>query len=753
MMRSALFMVTAAVAIVVYLGLAIYVVTRNPRRPISWVFGAFCLTVASYYLSGLFLFPGSNPPSPVTPLPLRLKWTTGSFSPALYLHLTSFCFPAVRLWQRARFLALLLAYLSSAVLAWAALFTDLLVAAPLFRSSPYIIGAIPGPLMYVFLGLFGLEVTGGIAGLVAGWRTTHSPSLRRQILYLLIPSMLALLSGVANWIIVLTLGTDQIPYELGDSLLILAAFFFAGAVLRYGAFAGRPLARRDLFYGVLGAAAGLAALYLALALDQHLMAHTPFPYPLTTGILTIVIAVSFPAASRWVTLWLDRIFFRTEGQQQVMTRHLVRALAETPGQDGLQAEVLGAFCAALIVRDGYIALSEPGVPPETLVVCAVQGKLAVRLGEQVRRPSVFGPGPQLIASLLFQEPTESGWRDIALLCPIAVDGDREGLLALGEKYDKSPFTAQDLAFCAELAKGVVSTRQMAHLHKRRDSSLEVDHLHDQTLRQLESAMIGLARQGLIAREQRAAPPSSTPLEIRLLGSLQIIHHGQPVSEAAWGTEKAKAMLAYLLWRSPSGVTREELATALWPGRTVQETADVFHVTLHRLRRVLEPELRRCRNSCYILYDGGRYRFEAGAACWLDVTAFRALAGRNEPEALHEAVALYRGSYLEDVAWALPPEAEWERRVMERLYVDALRRLAAYAEGREAAYYLEKLLVVEPADEIAQSALVTGYLVNGRRDLARRQIVRWRAALSELDIDPPSEIELMWRRIESGALAG
>jgi DNA-binding SARP family transcriptional activator len=747
MTRSALFMVTAAVAIAVYLGLAIYVVTRNPRRSISWVFGAFCLTVASFYLNSLFLFPGSTPLSPVTSFPLRLKWATGSFSPVFYLHLASFYFPTVGLWRRARFWALLLAYLSGAVLAWAALFTDLLVAAPLLRSSPYIIGAIPGPLMYVFLGLFGLEVTAGIAGLVAGYRATHSPSLRRQILYLLIPSALALLSGVANWIIVLTLSTDQIPFELGDILLILAAFFFAGAVLRYGAFAGRPIARRDLFYWVLAAAAGLSALYLALVLDQQLMAHTPFPYPLAMGIMAIVIAVSFPVASRWAALWLDRVFFRVEGQQRAMVRRVAQTLAETPDPNELQADVLGAFCAALTVRGGYIALSETDAPSETLVVCAVQGNLPVRLGERVRRPPVHSAGPQLMASLLFQEPTESGWRDIALLCPIAVDGDREGLLALGEKQDRSPFTAQDLAFCAELAKGLATTRQMAHLREKRNGSPEMAYLHDQTLRQLESTAIGFVRQGLTAREQRAAPPSNAPLEIRLLGSLQVIRYGQPVPEAAWGTEKAKAMLAYLLWKSPAGVTREELAAALWPSRTIQEAADVFHVTLHRLRRVLEPELRRCRDSCYILYEGGRYRFEAGAACWLDVTAFRALAGRNEPEALREAVALCRGSYLEDVAWALPPEAEWERRVMERLYVDALRRLAAQVKGQEAVLYLEKLLTVEPADETAQRALVTEYLASGRRDLGRRQVVRWREALAELDTEPSLEVAVLWQRVE------
>ncbi len=41
MAHAAWFMVTASMAIAVFLGLAIHIVTHNPRRPIRWVFGAF----------------------------------------------------------------------------------------------------------------------------------------------------------------------------------------------------------------------------------------------------------------------------------------------------------------------------------------------------------------------------------------------------------------------------------------------------------------------------------------------------------------------------------------------------------------------------------------------------------------------------------------------------------------------------------------------------------------------------------------
>ncbi len=91
MARATCFMVTASIEIAIFLGLAIiYVITRNRHQSISWVFGAFCFTVANHYLSSLFLFPEPRPPPPVTPFPLRWKWATGSFSSTFYLHLVSF---------------------------------------------------------------------------------------------------------------------------------------------------------------------------------------------------------------------------------------------------------------------------------------------------------------------------------------------------------------------------------------------------------------------------------------------------------------------------------------------------------------------------------------------------------------------------------------------------------------------------------------------------------------------------------------
>jgi hypothetical protein len=76
MTREALHMATASVAIVTFWSLAIYVVTRNPRRSISGVFAGFSLAAANHHLTGLFLYPGPGDYASVTPFPLRWKWVT-----------------------------------------------------------------------------------------------------------------------------------------------------------------------------------------------------------------------------------------------------------------------------------------------------------------------------------------------------------------------------------------------------------------------------------------------------------------------------------------------------------------------------------------------------------------------------------------------------------------------------------------------------------------------------------------------------
>jgi hypothetical protein len=87
--------------------------------------------------------------------------------------LASFYFPPA--WRRYRSGTLRLAYLVSAALASAALFTGLVVAGPLYRPPPHIIGPLPGPLMPFCTAFFALEV---IARTESNPASLSTPQLR-----------------------------------------------------------------------------------------------------------------------------------------------------------------------------------------------------------------------------------------------------------------------------------------------------------------------------------------------------------------------------------------------------------------------------------------------------------------------------------------------------------------------------------------------------------------------------------------------
>jgi DNA-binding SARP family transcriptional activator len=330
-----------------------------------------------------------------------------------------------------------------------------------------------------------------------------------------------------------------------------------------------------------------------------------------------------------------------------------------------------------------------------------------------------------------------------LFCPITLDRDIDGVLALGEKRDRTPFNLSELVLCAELVKQLDVVGRMRRLRTPHNDCLEAAHLQAQTLQQIGEKVMTSTHTTLSVGKN-----ATTPIEIRVLGPLQITRQGQLIAEAAWGSEKAKGLLAYLLWKSPTGVTREELSEALWPGRSTHETANVFHVTLHRLRRVLQAETDYAPSLNYILHDRRRYRFNTDAPHWLDLTEFQTLLECDDLTSMKGAVNLYRGAYLEDMAWALPVEVEAKRCRLEQLYADTLRCLAAQVNNQEAMLYLEKLLAVEPADEIAHRALVLGYLARGRGDLARRQVGCWQQALAEFGLEPSPETRTIWHRVKN-----
>lgn len=739
-------MLATSLTILLFIGLATYVISLNPRHSISWIFSTLCLTIAGNYLSSLFMVSEGADQAGVLPLALRLKWVFTTLSPTLFLHLLFYYFPPY--WQSYKAWILSPAYFCSLFFALLIFGTGLIIAGPVYRPVPHIAGPLPGPLMPALAGFFLGQIILGSWGLIVSYRLTPSHLLRHQIFYLLIPTSLIIAGSTLHWLDLLTRDTVPIPHELPDLLLIVAAVLYARTVVRYGSFIGQPLGNRTLFYSVLAVIFGLLALYIADQLDHFLMSHMFLPYPVVTGILVIILVAGYPAISRWITKRFDGWLFKSAKQQQEYIRYLAEALSQTPSTEQLQAELLDTLCKILDVDCGYVALSNADLPPHTAITQVVHGYLNLKPGDLVQLPTNLNasPRPQIFSGAA--NHFDAGGKNPVLFCRLVIENENVGVLALGEKRDGRLFTRQELALCSQLAGQFNTVGRMMRVSQQRNQYLEAARNQSRTLEQLSRNVIASTRQTLV-RWETVEP---APIEICALGPLQLRKNGRWLSENEWGSEKAKLLLAYLIWKSPRGATREELSEALWPERPFEETANVFHVTLHRLRRVLQPKTGTRITTNYIVHDRGYYRFNTAAPHWLDITAFESLATATDLDALRAAVELYRGCYLEDTAWALPPDVEARQRRLEQMYADVLRRLCVQLDGRQATPYLEKLLAVEPVDETAYRALILGYLAQGRRDLARRYIVRWQQALEELTLEPTQEIISLWETVNKNSIS-
>ena len=728
--------ITPAILITAFVSLIIFVLAYNPHRPLSWLFSLFCLTIIMIYLCSFFLVAKPDLSATVLNQFLRLKWVGIVLSPVLYLHLISFYFP--QKWQHYRSWFLGPAYGLSLIWLLFVIGGDWVIAGFHYNSPPHIVGIEVGPLLPVFAGLFTVQIIGGAIGLLANYRAKQATSYHFQLRDLMWATGMALAGSLLHWGTVVG-GVDFFLHETPDALLVVAAVLFISGVIRHGAFVGRLMPRRRLFYSVLTGVIGLFVLYITLTLDQWLTTYTTFPYPLATGVLVLLLVTTFPTLSHWLPRQLDRVLFQPEYQERQINLALIETLAQAPDLTQLQLDLLDTVCTTLNIQGGYIALATVDNLGDPLTVQAVYGSMSVQVGDQIQRPPLAGKAAQLITAVLPQTQLKQSWQEVAICCTLVIDHKIEGLLALGEKRDGVPFTPPDMTFVTELAKGLSAMGRLLDLREQRQRFFEAARLQEETLQQLEADVV-FTPQHIVP-----APPQS--LKIRLLGDLQIVRNEQVIPEAEWGSEKAKIMLAYLLWKSPEGVTREDICLALWPERTLEEAANVFHVTLHRLRRVLlQSKNKEGSSATYILHDRGKYRFNTDLPHWLDVTTFEALIRQDNLSAFREAINLYQGSYLADSSWALPSDVEMERRRLEQLYSDALRRLANQASVREASYYLEKLLLVEPADEQVHRALILGYLSQGRTDLARHQAKRWQQSFTELDLEPSPETHAMWESL-------
>jgi len=244
------------------------------------------------------------------------------------------------------------------------------------------------------------------------------------------------------------------------------------------------------------------------------------------------------------------------------------------------------------------------------------------------------------------------------------------------------------------------------------------------------------------------------LRVSALGPLQVSIGGRTVDATAWGSARPRELLVCLLMH-PEGKTKEQVGLVFWPDASAAQVRNNFHVTLHRLRKVLG-------NANWVALTGDRYRIDPEVVDEFDVAAFerevesarRALVrggGAADVAALERALARYRGDFLDG-----EPVGDWHlehRDRLQRVYVDALMELGGrYVEDErhaKAADVFRRVLARDELHEEALRALMRSLAESGERSQALRAYRHFSARLrEELEAEPENETTQLSEQLQS-----
>jgi predicted ATPase/DNA-binding SARP family transcriptional activator len=268
-------------------------------------------------------------------------------------------------------------------------------------------------------------------------------------------------------------------------------------------------------------------------------------------------------------------------------------------------------------------------------------------------------------------------------------------------------------------------------------------------------MVALAREQAARLDSRnsgtpAAPAGDGPrLSVRALGSLEILRDDALVDPAAQSA-RARELLLFLLC-NPRGCTKEQIGAAMWPEVDPAKLRNNFHVTIHRLRKMLggadwvsvEGETYALARDARIEFDAERFERE------IRTTIPMVEKQGGDPERLARAVELYRGDFFENAS-----TGEWHLEIRDRLRELLSQALVVLGRSRMtagdfagAATVYQRLASLDDLDEQAARNLMTSLGRVGDTEGAARAYRRLAEALRrELGVEPDPATTRVYERV-------
>ena len=263
------------------------------------------------------------------------------------------------------------------------------------------------------------------------------------------------------------------------------------------------------------------------------------------------------------------------------------------------------------------------------------------------------------------------------------------------------------------------------------------------------------------------------VRLQLFGSPHIEVIGAPLSQLR--SRKIEALLYYLAVM-PGQHRRLHLANLLWSESPEATALSNLRYALWNLRQNLSQVPLRAERLTIA--------FQPTTTLWVDVNEFQAgMKGINSTLAssenvhstfalseqklstdtvmrLQQATDLYHGEFLAGFdltdATSFEEWLQWQRTTLHNLALDSFTRLgshyAALAQWPEAITATQRLLKLEPWQEIAHRRMMLYLTMIGRRDAALAHYQHCREILAaELDVEPEPGTQALMEQIRTGQL--
>jgi two-component SAPR family response regulator len=295
----------------------------------------------------------------------------------------------------------------------------------------------------------------------------------------------------------------------------------------------------------------------------------------------------------------------------------------------------------------------------------------------------------------------------------------KGVILYIDELDRVPFDDEFTKFISALLAGLRDNHQIA--------------ISSRMLRR--QPWYGLIQEGkavILGTEHRkddaafAASDEEKPhLEVYAFGRGHALVNGQEILN--WDGALPRNLFFYFI--DNTLITRDDIFATFWPGLSVKEATNVFHVTKRKITERLSLRMSNGREIELTQYGAGFYTPSDNIIRHYDVADFQAtseqalmLSDPAEQEKLFSlAIDLYRAPFLEGVDL---PWVQARRFHLEQLHTQVLAGMAAICQGRgeteRALGYYSRAIRSDALREDIHEAMMRIYLDAGMPDEARKQ---------------------------------